>query len=60
MMLIDMTKDLAPILYGLNVALVISAVGLLSRTAVSTWFRSLGRIERPRPQLTLHRPALAR
>jgi hypothetical protein len=58
MMLIDMTKDLAPIVYGLNIALIISALALLSRTAVGTWFRSVGRIERPR--FTLHRPLLAR
>jgi len=57
MMLIDMTKDLAPILYGLNIALIVSAAALLS-PAVSTWLRSIGRIERPR--LTLHRPLLAR
>lgn len=58
MMFIDMTKELAPILYGLDVLLVVSAAALVGRNAVSMWFRSTGRLERPR--LVLHRPVLAR
>ena len=57
MMFIDMTKELAPILYGLDVLLIVSAAALVSCTAVSSWFRAR-RFERPR--LILHRPVLAR
>ena len=57
MMFIDMTKELAPILYGLDVLLIVSAAALVSCTAVSSWFRA-NRFERPR--LILHRPVLAR
>ena len=58
MMVLDMTKELVPILYGLDVALLVSAAVLVSRTAVSTWLRSLGRFERRRPLLP--RPVLVR
>ena len=58
MMFIDMTKELAPILYGLDLLLIVSTAAIVSRTAVSTWFGSTGRLERPR--LVLHRPVLAR
>ena len=54
MMLIDMTNELAPILYGLNVALVASALGVLV-SALAPWLRSL---ERPRVP-TWSRPAMA-
>jgi len=57
-MFIDMTRDLAPILLGLNVALVVSALAIFGSPAVNTWLRSLRNVERPR--LVLHRPALAR
>ncbi len=58
MMFIDMTKELAPILYGLNVALIVSAAAIVGHAAVSTWFRSVGRFARPR--IVLLRPALVR
>ncbi len=58
MMFIDMTNELAPILYGLNIALVVSAAAIVGSTAMNAWFRSIRRIERPR--LVVNRPALAR
>lgn len=58
MMFIDMTDQLAPVIYGLNFLLLLSAAGVLSLTPVNPWFRSLDRsLRRP---LNLHRPALAR
>jgi len=57
MMLIDMTNELAPILSGLSIALVVSALAIVS-SASNTWLRSIRRMSRPR--LVLHRPALAR
>jgi hypothetical protein len=57
-MLIDFTKELSPILFGLNAALVVSAAAIVSRTAVGTWLCSLWHIERPR--ISWHRPMLAR
>lgn len=58
MMLIDMTNQLAPVIYGLNALLLISSVALLADTPVNSWFRSLGRSAR-RP-VALHRPMLVR
>jgi hypothetical protein len=58
MFAIDWTTELTPILYGLNAALLVSTLAIIGRSAVGTWFRSLGRIRRPR--LVLHRPALVR
>jgi hypothetical protein len=58
MMLIDMTKELSPILFGLNVALLVAAAALLGQVAVNRWFRSLGRFEWRRP--VLHKPVLVR
>lgn len=58
MMFIDMTKELAPFLYGLNIALVVSAAAIVGSTAMNAWFKSIRRIERPR--LVVNRPALAR
>jgi len=56
MMLIDMTHDLTPLLFGFNAAMIVSALAIVGGV-VSSWFASL-RIERPR--LVVHRPALAR
>jgi hypothetical protein len=58
MMLIDMTNELAPIIFGLNAMAIVSGVAILTHTPVSTWFRSLGRFVR-RP-VAVHRPVLAR
>ena len=58
MMVIDMTYELAPILFGLNAALIVSAAAVASCTAMTTWFRAHIRFERRR--FALHRPALAR
>jgi len=58
MMVIDMTRELAPFLYGLNVVLVVSAVAIVSRTNLTSWLRSVGRFRRPRPVFT--RPVLVR
>ncbi|MEO8602246.1 MAG: hypothetical protein ABI629_06700 [bacterium] len=54
MMLIDMTRELSPILMGFDVALVISAIGLIASAVGTDWSRKL-----TRPRLTLQRPALA-
>jgi hypothetical protein len=58
MMFIDLTNELAPILMGLNAALLISAAGIVANIVPSTWFASLRHAARP--GLALHRPALAR
>jgi hypothetical protein len=52
MMLIDMTNELSPILVGLNVALVVSGLGIAAHVAAQSWSQLLGRFDR--------RPALAR
>jgi hypothetical protein len=52
MMLIDMTNELSPILVGLNVALVVSGLGIAAHVAAESWSQLLGRFDR--------RPALAR
>jgi hypothetical protein len=57
MMSMDFTRELLPILFGLNAALVVSAAGIISDTAVSTWLRSLW-LERP--WISWHRPMWAR
>jgi hypothetical protein len=54
MMTIDMTRELAPLLLGLDAALIVSGLGLVAASLGTVWTRSLRR-----PQLTLHRPALA-
>jgi len=56
-MMIDLTNELAPVLVGLNVALVVSAAALVDGS-VRRWFASIGHIQTPR--FTVHRPALAR
>ena len=58
MMFIDLTNELAPMLMGMNLALLISAGGIVASIVPSTWFESLRRAARP--GLALHRPALAR
>jgi hypothetical protein len=58
MMFIDLTSELVPMLYGLNVALIVSAAAIVGSNAVSAWFRSIRRIETPR--LVIHRPVLVR
>ena len=58
MMFIEMTNELAPIIVGLNVALIVSAAAIVGNVAMNTWLTSLRRLERPR--FALHRPALAR
>lgn len=58
MMFIDMTKELSPVLFGLNAALIVSAAALVSHTAARRWLGSIARFEWRR--LVLHRPALAR
>lgn len=50
-MFIDMTKELSPILLGLDVALLVSAAALVGEVAVNTWFSSFGRFEWRRPVL---------
>ena len=57
MMLIDMTNELSPILVGLNVALVVSGVGIVAQVALQSWSQLLGRFDR-RP--TFPRPVLVR
>jgi hypothetical protein len=57
MMLIDVTNELAPMLVGLNVALVVSALAIVSNAA-SSWLQSVWRTARPR--FAMHRPVLAR
>ena len=57
MMLIDMTNELSPILVGLNVALVVSGLGIVAHVAVQSWSQLLGRFDR-RP--TFPRPVLVR
>jgi nucleoside phosphorylase len=54
MMLIDMTRELSPLLMGFNVVLVISGLGLVAASVGTAWMRKLSR-----PRLTLQRPALA-
>jgi hypothetical protein len=58
MMFIDMTNELAPIIFGLNAGLIISGMALISQTPVNTWFRSLG--GSVRQPVAVHRPVLAR
>ena len=57
-MFIDMTRELSPILSGLNVALVLSGAALVGQVALNSWFRSFGRFEWRRP--VLHKPVLVR
>ncbi|MGH7785363.1 MAG: hypothetical protein ACRERC_00765 [Candidatus Binatia bacterium] len=54
MMFIDMTRELAPVLVGFNVALVASGLGVLV-SALTPWLRTW---ERPRLS-TWARPAMA-
>ena len=54
MMMLDMTRELSPLLMGLDATLVISALGILSAGVGALWTRRM-----PRPRLTLQRPALA-
>ena len=58
MMLIELTNELAPILVGLDVALLISGAAIMASIASSAWSTSAWRAWRPR--VALHRPALAR
>jgi len=53
-MMIDMTRELAPLLMGINAALIVSGLGVVAASLGTGWTRNLRR-----PQLTLHRPALA-
>ena len=56
MMPIDMTAELAPLLYGMNALLGISAIALAAKPvarALRDWARTL-----PRPRLSVGRPAL--
>jgi hypothetical protein len=58
MMSVDLTREFSSILFGLNAALVVSAVVIISDTAAGTWLRSLWPIERH--CMPWHRPMLAR
>lgn len=52
MMLIDMTSELAPLINGLNVLLVVSALAIFAEPAshmLSKWFRTLNRPRMTRP-----------
>jgi len=54
MMIIDMTRELSPLLMGLDVALVISGLGLVAASVGTAWTRRFSR-----PRLAIRRPALA-
>jgi hypothetical protein len=58
MMFIDMTTELSPILFGLNVALLVSGAALVGQVAVTTWSSSFGRFLWRPP--FVHNPVLAR
>ncbi|MGH9423819.1 MAG: hypothetical protein ACRD3J_27840 [Thermoanaerobaculia bacterium] len=53
-MMIDMTRELAPLLIGLNAALIVSGLGVVAASLGTVWMRDVRR-----STLTLHRPALA-
>ncbi len=56
MMVIDMTAELSPLLYGMNALLVMSALALLAEPAsraLRNWTRTF-----TRPRLTVGGPAL--
>jgi len=57
-MFIDMTTELSPILFGLNVALLVSGAALVGQVAVTTWSSSFGRFLWRPP--FVHNPVLAR
>jgi hypothetical protein len=53
---IDVTVPLAPLLYGVNALLVVSALAILAQPAgrvLRNWLRT-----RPRLRVAVHRPAL--
>lgn len=58
MMLIDMTNEFAPILFGLNALVVLSSALVFGPSLIDAFVRTFHRTTRP--QLVLHRPALAR
>ena len=58
MMLIELTNELAPIMVGLDVALLISGAAIVASIAANAWSASAWRAWRPR--VALHRPVLAR
>ena len=59
MMLIELTDELAPIVIGLNVTLLISGAAILASIVSQAWSSSTWRVSRPRLAV-FHRPAVAR
>ena len=58
MMLIDLTRELSPLLFGLDALFVFSTAALFGLSAIDALARTLRRNGIPR--LVVHRPALAR
>jgi len=58
MMLMDLTNEFAPILFGLNVLFLVSSAFVFGPSVIDGLVNSFRRTTRPR--LVLHRTALAR
>jgi hypothetical protein len=59
MMFIELTEELAPIVIGLDVALLISGAAILASVVSHAWSSSTWRLSRPRLAV-FHRAAVAR
>jgi hypothetical protein len=58
MMLMDLTSEFAPILFGLNALFIVSGALVFAPSIVDAFAKAIRRTSRP--HLVLHRPALAR
>ncbi len=58
MMLMDLTNEFAPVLFGLNALFLVSTALVFGPPAVDALAKAFRRTSRP--HLVLHRPALAR
>jgi len=59
MMLMDLTNEFVPVLFGLNALFVVCTALVFGPSAVDAITKAFRRSP-ARPQLVLHRPALAR